>query len=251
MALFGRKAKPEPEDTEVNEDVTPEGEPGVDRDWERSIDGPHDITEQPELGPRADFGALRLPAVQGMDLRLEMNKKTKAVTSVTLGTLGSQVQVQAFAAPRSAGLWREIRTEIAESVREKGGTADEHKNLFGVDLLTRMPSTTSDGRTTQVPVRFIGVDGPRWFLRVVVNGPAATQEQALGQILSLIRRIVVTRDEEARPPREVLPLTPPPDVAERIAAQTAPKKAQGSGTSTASTSSTEAGGPGQSAIQGG
>lgn len=249
MGLFGRKKQAEPVD-EVEQRAVPEGEPGVDRDWDRSVDGPYDISEQPELGARVDFGALRLPAVQGMELRVEVNKATQVVTSATLGLGGSQVQLQAFAAPRSSGLWQEIRTEIAESLQGKGGSAEEVDSLFGVDLLTRMPSTTADGRTTTIPVRFIGVDGPRWFLRAVVNGPAASQEKALSPVVELIRRIVVARDDEARPPREVLPLTPPANVAERIAGQVAPKGAAGAD-STAAANATQAGGPGRSATQGG
>lgn len=256
MGLFGRKKQSETEPDDAPEVAEVTGEPGVDRDWDRAVDGPHDISEQPDLGPRVDFGTLRLPAVQGMDLRLEVNKSTKAVTSVTLVIGGSQVQIQAFAAPRSSGLWREIRTEIAESLREKGGTADEVPSLFGVDLLARMPSSTSDGRQTQVPVRFLGVDGPRWFLRVVVNGPAAAQEQALKPILALVRRIVVTRDDEARPPREVLPINPPAQVLERITGQlgtggTTAAGAPAGDSSTGTAGTTEVGGAGRSAIQGG
>ena len=36
----------------------------------------------------------------------------------------SGVQLQAFAAPRTLGVWPDIRTEIADSITAQGGTAN-------------------------------------------------------------------------------------------------------------------------------
>ena len=75
--------------------------------------------------------------------------------------------------------------------------------------------------TPQGPVdlRFVGVDGPRWFLRVVVNGPAAADDAQMAPVLSFVRSIVVRRGDEPRPPREVLELTAPQGVLEAAAKQ--------------------------------
>lgn len=234
MALFGRKKSNlnEPEASVTPEDSTPPGEPGIDRDWQREVDGPFDISERSELGPRVDLGVLRLPAAQGMELRLEVQKATKEVTALTLGVGGSHVQIQVFAAPRSGGLWREIRGELAEGLREKGGTAQEVAGLLGTDLQGTIVSAAADGGTTTTPVRFIGVDGPRWFLRAVVNGAAVEQEAALAPILKLIRGIVINRGDEPRPPREVLPLTPSEKVAAAIAAGGTQRRSPAGGSGT-------------------
>jgi hypothetical protein len=58
-------------------------------------------------------------------------------------------------------------------------------------------------------VRFLGVDGPRWFLRAVISGPAAQDEAKAAPLVELVRSVVVVRDDEARPPREALPLRVP------------------------------------------
>ena len=60
-----------------------------------------------------------------------------------------------------------------------------------------------------MPARFIGVDGPRWFLRAVVSGRAAIEPAAATEVHDLIRTAVVDRGDEAMPPRELLPLRLP------------------------------------------
>ncbi len=68
-------------------------------------------------------------------------------------------------------------------------------------------------------LRFIGVDGPRWFLRGLFQGRAAVDAAAAGPLVAAIRQSVVVRDKEARPVREPLPLRLPPGFAEQAQAQ--------------------------------
>lgn len=218
MGIFGRK-KNQP--TQPEEDLTPqvpEGEPGVDRDWERVHDGPYDIAEQPEVKGRVDLGALRVPAVQGMQMRLDMEKKSNKIVGITCTIGTSKLQLQAFAAPRSEGLWEEIREGLVEGVRGAGGSADvAEDSVLGQELLARMPTQDANGKVVYQPNRFLGVDGPRWFLRGVVNGPAASDPAQLTTIRAFIRQVVVDRGSEPRPPREVLELTAPEGVMEEAA----------------------------------
>jgi len=57
--------------------------------------------------------------------------------------------------------------------------------------------------------RFIGVDGPRWFLRGVIAGDAAHDPEAADKIEELFRSIVVVRGTTPMPPRELIPLSMP------------------------------------------
>jgi hypothetical protein len=156
-----------------------------------------------------DLGALRLPGVHGMELRMEIDKKSGTVTAVGVTIDGSTLQMQAFAAPRTEGIWDEIREEIGESVRKQGGAVDDVPGPFGRELLARLPVRTPEGRTGHRPARFVGVDGPRWFLRGVITGRAAVDEDAAGTLEDLFRRTVVVRGTEARAPRDLLALTLP------------------------------------------
>ncbi len=171
--------------------------------------GPWDSGEDVPAGPRVDLGALRLPGVHGMELRMEIDKKTKVVTGVGITLDGSTLQMQAFAAPRTEGIWDEIREEIGESVRKQGGAVDDVPGPFGRELLARLPVRTPEGRTGHRPARFVGVDGPRWFLRGVITGRAAVDEDAATKLEDLFRRTVVVRDTQARPPRDLLALQLP------------------------------------------
>ncbi|WP_298891217.1 DUF3710 domain-containing protein [uncultured Serinicoccus sp.] len=236
MALFGRRKTNRLSDEELldlqdgDEAVVrpepAEGEPGVDRDWVRHEDGPYDISEWRELDGRIDLGALRIPSVKGMQMRLDIEQGSGRVIGATLGFGASQAQVQVFAAPRTEGIWDELRAEIARGLVDSGGAAETVEGRMGKELRARMPGRAPDGRVAYQPARFLGIDGPRWFLRVVVGGPAASDDNQARGILAFVRRIVVDRGDEPRPPREVLTLTPPKGFAEAVAKEAEARREQ-------------------------
>ncbi|MGB8382806.1 MAG: DUF3710 domain-containing protein [Dermatophilaceae bacterium] len=178
-------------------------EPAFDR-----ARGPFDRAEVEQDGSWLDLGALWVPAVDGMQVQLEMDQATQVVSSVQLALDGSVVQLQAFAAPRTGALWPEIRTEIALSITAQGGSVQVVDGPLGPELAAKLPKQGPD-------VRFVGVDGPRWFLRAVISGPAATDDAAGAGLVEAVRGTVVVRGSEAMAPRELLPLrvpiTPEPD----------------------------------------
>ena len=124
----------------------------------------------------------------------------------------SAVQLQVFAAPKTTGVWYGIRREIAEAIVAGGGTAEEVDGPLGTELRVRMPSQGPDGRTTFSPARFVGVDGPRWFLRAVLSGDAATDDEAAARAMEFVRTVVVHRGSDPRAPRELLELALPPEL---------------------------------------
>ena len=205
MGLFRRGAKDDaPEDVaDVVEEV--EAAPAAPA-RER---GPWDAEEPHDDRTRVDLGALLVPGVDGMELRMEVDRATNVVSSVTIGIDGSTVTLQAYAAPRSEGIWDEIRAELAESVEREGGSVDDLPGPFGRELLARLPIRTAEGRTGHRPARFVGVDGPRWFLRGVFTGHAAVDPERATTLEDLFAGVVVVRGADARPPRDLLALTLP------------------------------------------
>jgi hypothetical protein len=172
-------------------------------------EGPFDRSHVQDDSEYLNLGALWLRGKQDMELRLEVNEQEQQITGVTALLGESAVQLQAFAAPRTEGVWVDIRNEIAGSITDAGGTAEVVTGEFGQELMTRMPQNAPDGRVVFMPARFIGVDGPRWFLRAVVSGRAAVEPEAADEVYEVIRTAVVDRGDEAMPPRELLALRLP------------------------------------------
>jgi len=180
----------------------------IDAPVDRSS-GPFDATEVEDDDGRLDLGSLRIAGREGMELRLEIDQEQQNVIAATAVVGESALQMQAFAAPRSGGLWAQIRSEIADSIASQGGTADLEQTDLGTELRTRMPSAGPDGRTVFAPARFLGIDGPRWFLRGVISGRGAIDDDAAQALLEVFRDTVVVRGSDPMAPRELLPLRLP------------------------------------------
>ena len=177
-------------------------------------DGPYDSASAPTRD-EMDFGSLRLVPTADIELRLDVDETSQTLTGMTavFGEAGtSAVQLQVFAAPKTTGVWYGIRREIAEAIVAGGGTAEEVDGPLGTELHVRMPSQGPDGRTTFSPARFVGVDGPRWFLRAVLSGDAAIDDEAAARAMEFVRTVVVHRGSDPRAPRELLELALPPEL---------------------------------------
>jgi hypothetical protein len=166
----------------------------------------HDVPRGDEV-PRVDLGGILVPVPDGMEVRVEVQDETPVAATLVDGT--SQLQVHAFAAPKSSGLWAEVRSEIAQSLQEAGGAAEHIEGPFGTELRARIPA--ENGTQT---ARFIGVDGPRWFLRGLLTGPGSTDAKQAQRLESAFRDVVVQRGSDAMAPRDMLPLHLPRDAQE-------------------------------------
>lgn len=175
--------------------------------------GPWDVTdapERPESVGRIDLGSLRVPAVDGMQIRLENpGGPGREISAAVLVLAGSTLELRAFAAPRTAGIWDELREDIIAELGRAKARVRVDDGEYGSEILAHVPVRTPDGRDGTVAARFIGVDGPRWFLRGVLQGPAATDGAAARALREVFADTVVVRDGAARPPREILPLHAP------------------------------------------
>lgn len=168
--------------------------------------GPYDARFAPEGVQRLDLGSLLIPAVDGVEVRVQANPEG-VVEQVVLVHENSALQLGVFAAPRSEGIWPEVRAEIAEAMRADGVSPRELDGPYGIELTARV--NTPDG---PADVRFVGVDGPRWMVRALYQGQAAVQPGQEGVLAECLEGLVVVRDAEARPVREALPLRLPREI---------------------------------------
>jgi Protein of unknown function (DUF3710) len=189
-------------------------------------DGPWDLSEVKEPGEgRVDLGGLFVPGVDGMELRVEV--AGESIVAATVVLRDSAVQLQAFAAPKSEGIWGEVRDEIASGITQQGGIVDEVEGPLGWELRAQVPVQLPDGTNGVQLVRFVGSDGPRWFLRGVISGQGAVQPQAAGVLEAVFRDTVVVRGEAPMAPRDPIVLKLPTD-AQMVPDGAAPDQGEGS-----------------------
>jgi len=175
---------------------------------DRATSGPFDESEANPVRPYIDLGGIKVLPREGLNLRLEVEEQSKRIVAVGLDYADSSLQVQPFAAPRTTGLWEETRAQISEQVRQQGGRVEEREGPLGPELLAEVPVVAGSASEMRL-ARFVGVDGPRWFLRGVIGGAATNDTAAAEQVEDLFRSIVVVRGGSPMPPRDLIPLKMP------------------------------------------
>ena len=203
--IFRRKGKDDAVDETV--DTAP------DPDEAAADSGPFDSAEvdtaELEADDRIDLGGLVITGLPGMELRLQVDEQTNEVQAVLMVLEESALELRAFSAPKTSGIWSDVRREIAAEATRMGGTATEGDGAFGPDLTLVVPVEGPDGQMFSQTSRVVGVDGPRWLLRGTLLGRAAVEAEAALPLEESFRRVVVVRGAEPMAPREPLSLTLP------------------------------------------
>ncbi|MEI6360493.1 MAG: DUF3710 domain-containing protein [Actinomycetes bacterium] len=171
-------------------------------------EGPWDVTEIDfsDGVERLELGGLRVVATAGVDVQVQVDESTGTVVQLTFARPDGAVQVQPYAAPRSGGLWDDVRGQLKSSINQGGGLVEESSGSFGTELRAQIKA---DGSNALQPARFVGIEGPRWFLRAVFLG-SATKPGATTEILErMVRNLVVVRGGEAMPVGSPIPLRLP------------------------------------------
>jgi hypothetical protein len=203
-------------DDQKDDDVTVAPPVGARRPLDESEAGGDDVL------PRLDLGGMRVPVLADTEVRVEMNEAKEPIAA-TIVHGGSALQILAFAAPRHSGIWDEVRAEIAASVLADGGQVEEVDAGFGPELKARVRTEAPSGQqgkpaqVAEQALRFVGFDGPRWFMRGVFTGPAATNAEQAGVLEAVLTSIVVVRGSEPMAPRDPLPLRLPREAAAAVA----------------------------------
>lgn len=208
-----KKADQEPQDQddraqESDQAGRDEAKAGRDQDQgpasgERGVDhGPWDSEDEDvvDYDDYLDIGSLMLPFLQGSQLRLKANGNTGDVLGATITYGSSSLELEAFAAPKTLGLWDEVRADLLKAnpkCREVDGVFGQELalpvNVRGKDLMTRV----------------VGIDGPRWMLRGIFSGPAAKEGKEKDLLDQYLADLVVVRGDEPLAPRDLIPMHAP------------------------------------------
>ncbi|WP_214415389.1 DUF3710 domain-containing protein [Sphaerisporangium fuscum] len=164
--------------------------------------GPWDAEEPHPDTERVDLGGLRLPIGPGFEVQL--NVAGDQIVGAVVLVDESALQLHAFAAPKKSGIWDEVRAELARELSAAGGSCEEREGPFGTELAAEIQQ-----EGTAQPVRFIGVDGPRWFLRCVISGRAIADPGAAEILEGVVRDVVVVRGDQPMAPKDPIELRLP------------------------------------------
>ena len=169
---------------------------------EQSGKGPWDSTdsEAPDTDEYLDIGALMLPFLEGSELRLKANSQTGDVLGATITYKSSSLELEPFAAPKSLGLWDEVRADLLKA----NPSCKEVDGVFGKELT--LPVKVKD---KNLLTRVVGIDGPRWMLRGIFSGPAAKGGKEKDVLDGYLADLVVVRGDEPLAPRDLVPMHAP------------------------------------------
>jgi hypothetical protein len=171
--------------------------------WDSSERTPGDDETYIDLGP------LKVRVRVGLDVQLPTDGEGGEIGSVVLVTDDAALELRAFAATRSGGLWDEVRDDLIIEVERLGGECQQVDGLFGPELHVKVPVDLPDGEQGFQPSRIVGIEGPRWLLRATFLGDAGLNPSDEGLLIDTLRDVIVDRGPEPRIPRESLLLTLP------------------------------------------
>lgn len=188
----------------------------TDDDLGEELEGPFDIDDfdDPAVATlaRLDLGSVLIPMPEGGQVQVEVST-TGVPSAIWVVTPIGRFTIAAYAAPKSAGLWREVASELAESLRKDGAKVSIEDGAWGREVV-------GVGANNAGVVRFIGVDGYRWMIRCVVNGPADNIAALADMARNALADTVVRRGETPMPVRNPLPVQLPEAMAAQLRAAT-------------------------------
>lgn len=197
------------------------------------LDGPFDIEDfdDPEAAAtgRLNLGSVLIPLPAAGQVQVELTQQG-VPSAVWVVTPHGRFTVAAYAAPKTAGLWREIATELADSLRKDGAQVSIQDGPWGREVVGVAAAQQGEAAQQGQPgvVRFIGVDGYRWMIRCVVNGPQEHFDALAAEAREALADTVVRRGDTPLPVRTPLPVELPEPMANqlRAAAEQAAQQAQ-------------------------
>lgn len=172
-----------------------------------------DFSQEHNLVPASDglldLGALKVPMLEGLEITMNIDQETGRGVSVALVFGSSMADIQIFARAKDELQWPETREGLVAGLREQGVASEVVIGRFGSEVHCTMPTTDFDGNNIMQSVRFIGIDGDRWFLRIAISGSATVDEREIAAFDQLIAGLEVVRGDDAMSPGEPLEFTVP------------------------------------------
>jgi hypothetical protein len=197
---------------DTSDEVTAAPEP------ENELDGPFDIEDfdDPSVATvgRLDLGSVLIPLPEAGQVQVELTQQG-VPSAVWVVTPNGRFTIAAYAAPKTGGLWREVASELADSLRKDVGEVTIQDGSWGREVVG---VAAGDQGGQPGVVRFIGVDGYRWMIRCVVNGPQDKIDALSEEARNALADTVIRRGDTPLPVRTPLTVELPEPMAKQLQA---------------------------------
>ncbi len=181
------------------------------------MNGPRERNQIDDTTGYLNFGAIWIPEFAGLDVTAEINPDSRELVSLSLIHKNSIAKLELFAAEKNHSSWTQTRLELAAKLEQAQVQPKITAGTFGSELRTVMPIFDEQGNALVQAVRFLGIDGDRWFLRITVSGLATSDDTAITELDELISKLVIDRGDEPMPPGARLSINFPKNSEHKIA----------------------------------
>lgn len=155
-----------------------------------------------------NLGSLIVPLPRPSEVQVEMGPNGPKMLHIL--TEHGRITPVAFAAPNSAGQWREATKDIAEEMRSQNLNVHVEQGPWGREVV----GTTAEENAGVI--RIIGVDGPRWMLRLTTAAPAQSADAMAELAREVVARTFVVRGNNPVLAGSALPVTLPEPLAKQV-----------------------------------
>lgn len=152
-----------------------------------------------------NLGSMQIPLPKDSQVQVEMSDQGPKMLHIV--TTAGRITPVSFAAPRKPGQWREAARDIAAGMRKEGLTVVVEQGPWGREVVGSSPNGI---------IRIIGVDGPRWMLRMTLAAPADKAEELADLGREVAARTFVYRGDEPVLAGSALPVALPTQLAQQV-----------------------------------
>lgn len=152
-----------------------------------------------------DLGSMKIALPKGSQVQVEMGENGPKMLHIV--TKVGRITPVAFAAPRSAGQWASAAGELVQGIERDGLQAHLEDGPWGTEIVGTNPNGT---------IRIIGVEGPRWMLRMTLAAPQGMEGELADLAREVIARTFVYRGESPILAGNSLPVTMPQQLVEQV-----------------------------------
>lgn len=152
-----------------------------------------------------DLGSLRIPLPKTSQVQVEMGEQGPKMVHIV--TEFGRITPVAFAAPTSAGQWAEASEQIVQGMTADGLTVEIEQGPWGPEVV---------GSGEHGTIRVIGVEGPRWMVRMTTTAPNGKEDGMRDLAREVTARTFVYRGEDPILAGNSLPVVLPQQLVSQV-----------------------------------